>query len=188
MVKFDVTDEESAIVRKIVRRARKMAKADGIDYPENGISMDLIACHSNGCKLDLQTLLDAPDHTFGHDIYGIRRFLDRSTGKINPAQFDPRCSMPADGSIPSRAGMDNQYKRKWVTTGGIRERAYVTTYTTDGLDRESNGWRRKAAEIRYWRETVKKRGYLIRMSDGVRVPIHDPASFGMTNYNPRHFA
>jgi hypothetical protein len=53
--------------------------------------MDITATHLNGTPLDLDKFLkfDSPD--FGHDIYGIMRFIDRNTGKLTNG-FLPRCS------------------------------------------------------------------------------------------------
>lgn len=53
--------------------------------------MDLTACHCNGCELDLDRLLLAPDPDFGHDVCGIRRHIDRRTGKLGGC-FLPRCA------------------------------------------------------------------------------------------------
>ena len=77
----------------IAARAVKLAHLEGIDYDQICCEMDLTAAHANGCRLDLERLLASPDRDFGHDVFGIRRFLDRRTGKIAPEVFDPRCSM-----------------------------------------------------------------------------------------------
>jgi hypothetical protein len=94
MIKFKTTKEESALIDRIVKRARRespdqfMGGRDELD-----LNMDITACHLNGCPLDLQKLLDAPRGPFGHDVGGIRRYLDRTTGKLT-GFFDPRCSLP----------------------------------------------------------------------------------------------
>lgn len=51
--------------------------------------MDVEAAHSNGCPLNLEELLATDDGTFGHDVFGIRRFIDRETGKVGGC-FLPR--------------------------------------------------------------------------------------------------
>lgn len=80
---FTTTRSEDALIAKIAARARAMAiganaaKSSQLDW-----LMDITACHSNGCPLRLADLLDADDANFGHDVFGIRRFIDRNTGKL----------------------------------------------------------------------------------------------------------
>ena len=85
-VNFTVTKKEAAIIAKIVKRA---IVAYSPDDPVS-LSMDLTACHCNGTPLNLRKLLDAPLDTFGHDVRGISRYIDRSTGKLTQC-FLPRC-------------------------------------------------------------------------------------------------
>jgi len=56
--------------------------------------MDLCACHCNGTPLDLHKLLSADLATFGHDILGISRHLNRTTGRLGGC-FLPRCASPS---------------------------------------------------------------------------------------------
>lgn len=44
--------------------------------------MDITATHANGCPLKLAELLAADDFNFSHDVAGIYRHLDRTTGKL----------------------------------------------------------------------------------------------------------
>ncbi len=67
---------------QIMRRAAKMVERLGTHYPNMDIIMDVDACHSNGCPLQLQALLDAEDHDFAHDIFGIRQHINRRTGQL----------------------------------------------------------------------------------------------------------
>lgn len=57
--------------------------------------MDLDATHSNGMPLDLERLREwgqgEGSFDFTHDIIGIYRFLDRSTGRLEGC-FLPRCA------------------------------------------------------------------------------------------------
>ncbi len=53
--------------------------------------MDITACHLNGTKLDLDRLLAFGDFDFVHDVFGIARHLDRTTGKLQN-HFWPRCA------------------------------------------------------------------------------------------------
>lgn len=87
-VKFAATLDELALIRKIVERVAKL-------YPDNPLDvqssiMDMDACHSNGCPLDLVRMAGwERDLDLIHDVYGIRNTLDRSTGKI-VGLFHPR--------------------------------------------------------------------------------------------------
>lgn len=54
--------------------------------------MDITACHANGNPLRLAELLKADDGNFGHDVFGIRRFIDRTTGRLM-GHFRPRYSV-----------------------------------------------------------------------------------------------
>lgn len=68
-----------------------MSEKFGIEYDRLSATMDIEACHCNGMPLDLAKLLAAPDADFGHDVFGIRRYLDRTTGWIAD-RFVPRCA------------------------------------------------------------------------------------------------
>lgn len=92
IVSFSVTREESLIIDKIAKRGVKMAHAQGITIPFMNMSMDLCATHANGNPLRLTELLDADDFNFSHDVFGIRRHLDRETGQLTDC-FVPRFSL-----------------------------------------------------------------------------------------------
>lgn len=91
-MKFSASKFETQLILKIAKRAVAMAKANDIEHDHMSAIMDIEACHCNGTPLDLGKLLAADDGTFGHDVFGIRRFIDRSTGKIGGC-FVPRCAM-----------------------------------------------------------------------------------------------
>lgn len=74
---------------KIMRRARTMADKLKVQYPNMDIIMDIDACHNNGCPLQLQALLDADDTNFAHDVFGIRKYINRTTGALMDC-FVPR--------------------------------------------------------------------------------------------------
>ena len=88
---FTATVEEHRQIGKIAAAAVTAAKEAGIEYPFQDAVMDITACHANGCPLDLGKLLTAPASDFGHDVFGIRRFIDRSTGQLTQC-FLPRCA------------------------------------------------------------------------------------------------
>lgn len=94
---FNASRYELQLITKIAKRAVALAKKYGVDYDYRDACMDLDACHSNGCPLDFQKLLDAPDSDFGHDVFGIRRHINRSTGELMDC-FLPRCAMPQPAS------------------------------------------------------------------------------------------
>ena len=85
MINFDVTNEDHKLIGAITNRAMGLTTTlDRIN-----VAMDLTAVHANGCQLNLSGLLNAPDGHFLHDIYGINRHLDRSTGQLTEC-FLPR--------------------------------------------------------------------------------------------------
>ena len=57
------------------------------------LQMDVAATHANGCPLKLADLLCAPPFDFAHDIFGIRRHIDRETGHLKDC-FLPRYAIP----------------------------------------------------------------------------------------------
>lgn len=92
-VKFTATPEEREIIRRIGIRAASLYRNNGNDSSPwdvvAGITMDLEACHSNGCPMDFARLESADDFNLLHDVGGISRHLDRSTGKLT-GMFLPR--------------------------------------------------------------------------------------------------
>lgn len=96
-VSFMITKDDRALVRQIVDRFAEAASdlGDQRDLDElRAVSMDLVACHANGCPMDFQRLLDAPDFDFFHDIDGIQRHIDRATGELGDC-FLPRTAKPS---------------------------------------------------------------------------------------------
>jgi hypothetical protein len=55
------------------------------------LCMDIDATHCNGTPLKLEELLKADDANFAHDVFGIIRHIDRTTGKLTMC-FLPRYS------------------------------------------------------------------------------------------------
>lgn len=85
-VSFDVSEEDAMVIHEIAERAAQEFNFDLMD-----IEMDITACHANGNPLNLQKLKGADGFNFGHDIMGIRRHINRDTGKLMNL-FSPRCS------------------------------------------------------------------------------------------------
>ncbi|QRE00613.1 hypothetical protein [Pseudomonas phage Itty13] len=86
---FTATDTELETAQLIVERAESMARKYGQEIDRTSLLMDLIACNANGCPLKFQALLDADDGNFAHDVFGIRRYMDRTTGQLTDC-FLPR--------------------------------------------------------------------------------------------------
>ena len=83
--------EEARTIAAIARRAVAMAEKVGFRYEFMDADMDITACHMNGNPLRLIQLLAADDMNFSHDVFGIRRHLNRETGKLEDC-FSPRYS------------------------------------------------------------------------------------------------
>lgn len=86
-ISFEATDEEM----KLVSEASKRAMALGLVRDRMDIEMDVLATNANGCTLDLNKLMAFDNFNFTHDIGGIARHLDRSTGRLGGC-FLPRCA------------------------------------------------------------------------------------------------
>lgn len=89
-VSFNATKEEQAVVTSIAQRAISIAALNGVrGVKPIDFEMDIIATHANGCPLDLDRLSAADEFNFVHDVFGIRRHLNRETGKLENC-FLPR--------------------------------------------------------------------------------------------------
>jgi hypothetical protein len=92
-IDFHANPMDQARIHDIVHRAERLYAEHGHTVDRISLSMDLTATHLNGCPLDLDKLLAAPDFDFVHDIEGITDHLDRDTGKLTRC-FLPRCARP----------------------------------------------------------------------------------------------
>lgn len=90
-VKFSATPLQMRLIRRIVERAAKVWQQTqpGSTFPARSLVMDLDACISNGCPLRLEELVAANDFDFVHDVFGIVRHMDRTTGQLGNC-FWPR--------------------------------------------------------------------------------------------------
>lgn len=86
-----IAPRDYELLNEVVDRAIKELPR----YPDSAATllMDLNACHSNGCPLDFAGLLNADRYEFSHDIYGIRKAIDRNTGKLTEDCFMPRYAL-----------------------------------------------------------------------------------------------
>lgn len=89
MTSFSTTRTEHLVIQRIADRAEAMALQEGVAYPRVDAAMDITAVHANGCPLRLDELLAADPFNFAHDIFGIRRYLNRNTGVLEN-HFTPR--------------------------------------------------------------------------------------------------
>lgn len=91
MVSFTTTKDEHRTITAIADRATAMAlnAKPQIEYPRTNAAMDITAVHANGCPLRLDALLAADPFDFAHDVFGIRRHLNRKTGQLED-HFTPR--------------------------------------------------------------------------------------------------
>jgi uncharacterized protein DUF6874 len=96
-IKWTATNAEHRVINQIVARAMPLLFETG-NYPAMELKMDLQAVHCNGCPLALMGLLVAKDFDFAHDIFGIIRHLDRSTGKLGDC-FLPRYAATCQGMV-----------------------------------------------------------------------------------------
>ena len=92
-IKWNCSAYELMQIGKISKRAVRLAQKLGIEYEHVDAVMDIEATHCNGCALDLEKLLSFDDANFGHDVFGIRRHVNRTCGQPG-GSFLPRCAMP----------------------------------------------------------------------------------------------
>lgn len=82
-----ISKQNSLLINHCVKRiVRRNPEIDATT-----MTMDLSAVHIS-CPLDLLGLLGADDFNFAHDMFGIRRHMNRDTGKLENC-FLPRCAI-----------------------------------------------------------------------------------------------
>lgn len=90
----DFTSEENELLRtRIIPRAAALFVRHGTDVTALHSRMNLSAAHAR-CPLDIAALAKFDDANFAHDIFGIERHLDKTTGKLLDF-FVPRCAAKA---------------------------------------------------------------------------------------------
>ena len=88
--KFNSTRQELALIGAIVQRARDVTPSGAAMHSALDLVMSMDACHSNGCRLDLQRMTKASRiEDVAHDVFGIHRYIDKETGKLTDC-FLPR--------------------------------------------------------------------------------------------------
>lgn len=96
-VSFEISEADRALVERLVDRGVRFCRESKIKYPRQDMAMDLTACHANGCPMDFAKLLAADDFNFAHDLFGIRRHLNRETGELEHC-FLPRAHASKKGA------------------------------------------------------------------------------------------
>lgn len=91
MIKFNVQKKYRKSLDEVVNRVAGLAARYNVKYSRLDIEMDLSACHSNGNPLDFERMVKADDFNLGHDAFGIRSHINRTTGKLEDL-FLPRFS------------------------------------------------------------------------------------------------
>lgn len=89
MISFNISTKDSELIYRIALRAKQKAQELGMEYDVMTGRMDIAAVHANGTKLHLSELAEADDDNFRHDVFGIRKYWDRSTGQLTEF-FIPR--------------------------------------------------------------------------------------------------
>jgi hypothetical protein len=91
-MKFSASKFELQVISQIAKRAVNMSNEVGLKYDQMSAMMDIEAVHSNDTALDLNALLNADNFNFAHDVFGIYRHIDRTTGKLQDC-FSPRFTL-----------------------------------------------------------------------------------------------
>lgn len=87
-MKRDLTHDDYATIGRIADRAVKMASEHGVQYKKMDAFMDLAETHKR-VPLRLAELKTADDGNFAHDVFGIRRHINRTTCELENC-FLPR--------------------------------------------------------------------------------------------------
>lgn len=82
---------EMQTIAQIANRAHAILTEAGHKADKIDLIMDISAANANGAPLDLDGLLNADRANFIHDVCGIVRHIDRTTGRLKEG-FSPRYS------------------------------------------------------------------------------------------------
>lgn len=93
-IKFDLAREERAKIDAAVDRVVTQLHLSGEE--RLNLAMSLTACHLNGCPLDLDAFQTARFADVLHDVAGIDRHIDHTTGKLQNC-FWPRLARKSEG-------------------------------------------------------------------------------------------
>lgn len=90
-VSFRVSQQDKEYIYRIARRAEDTGLIPCELDPFLSLMMDLSAVKAQGCSIDFETLLNFEIPDFAHDICGIIRHMDRTTGLLTDC-FLPRAA------------------------------------------------------------------------------------------------
>jgi hypothetical protein len=96
ILNWSISPADYELLNKCIDRFMLAQKTP--QWKRGAILMDLNACHSNGCPLDFQRLLEASDFDFLHDMIGIQDHINRETGKLENC-FVPRLAARAETEV-----------------------------------------------------------------------------------------
>jgi hypothetical protein len=86
---FHLTQDDMPLVLAIARSASNLARSAGQEIPPMEFLMDLATTHNHACPLDFAAMAKGNPADVAHDVFGIRRHLDRETGLLTDC-FLPR--------------------------------------------------------------------------------------------------
>jgi hypothetical protein len=84
---FSLTQDEFNAVERIIQRFERLAGP--LRQERMGLIMDITACHTGACPLDLAAMVAGADADLAHDVAGIYRHFNRETGALEDC-FSPR--------------------------------------------------------------------------------------------------
>ena len=85
---FLTSERDATHIREILRRLEEIAQLEEYEQiladrgDQVSLILNLIICHNHACRIDLEALANAPIEQFLHDLLGIARHLDGSTGEL----------------------------------------------------------------------------------------------------------
>lgn len=82
VLNWHITPEDDAALEAVLNRAARDFTANGWEFDRLHHAMDLLATHANGCPLDFAAMAEGRLADLAHDLGGIRKHLDRETGKL----------------------------------------------------------------------------------------------------------
>jgi len=93
IIKWTASTKDRKLIARIVQRSVNLGITPA-NWGVVSLSMDITACHLNGCPLKLAELLAADNFNFTQDIVGIQRHIDRDDSSPTCGQlldcFRPR--------------------------------------------------------------------------------------------------